>query len=94
MAKYNGKLARISDFYCTKCGKKGFPVVRKVGKEREPGHLKKMYCLYCDEEVNMVEIKSGGKYTLENFEIEYKGGNFIEGCRIKPYKQFIAEQIL
>ena len=39
----------------------------------------------------MVEIKNKGKYTLEDFEIEYNEGNFINGERIKPYKQFIAE---
>ena len=91
MARYNIKLTKISDFYCTKCGKKGLPVIRKIGKEKEPGHLKKLYCLYCNEEVNMVEIKPNGKYTLEDFEIEFKGGNFIEGNRQKPYKQFISE---
>ena len=91
MAKYNGRLTKISDFYCTKCGKKGLPVVRKTGKEREPGHLKKLFCLYCQEEVNMVEIKPNGKYTVEDFNIEFKEGNFIEGNRQKPYKQFLAE---
>ena len=35
----------LSDFYCTKCGTKGIPCFRTVGKEREPGHLKKLFCL-------------------------------------------------
>ena len=35
----------LSDFYCTKCGIKGIPVFRTVGTEREPGHLKKLFCL-------------------------------------------------
>ena len=33
-----------SDFYCTECGRKGIPIIRIAGKEREAGHLKKLYC--------------------------------------------------
>ncbi len=39
----------VSDFYCTKCGRKGIPIARKQGQQREPGHLKKLYCLACAE---------------------------------------------
>lgn len=39
----------------------------------------------------MVEIKAGGKYTLEDFEVEYKYGNFVDGNRLMPYKQFISK---
>lgn len=91
-ATNNLKLSRLSDFYCTKCGHKGLPIIRKAGKEKEPGHLKKLFCLYCQDEENMVEIKSSGKYTLEDFLFEYNNGNFVDGKRVKPYKQFIAEK--
>lgn len=87
----NARLNCLSDFYCTYCGHKGIPVIRKVGAERESGHLKKLFCLYCQQERNMVEIRNKGKYTLETFEIEYNGGNFVNGERVKPYGQFIAE---
>lgn len=87
----NTRLQKLSDFYCTCCGHKGIPIFRVAGKEREPGHLKKLYCLYCEQEKNMVEIKASGKYTLEDFNIEYNYGNFTEdGERKFPYKQFIA----
>ena len=46
----------LSDFYCTKCGMKGIPVFRTIGQEREPGHLKKLFCLHCQEETNMAEV--------------------------------------
>ena len=85
------RLANFSDFYCTCCGHKGIPIIRKSGKDKEPGHLKKLFCLYCNDEKNMVEIKGNGKYTLEDFLIEYNNGNFINGERQLPYKQFIAE---
>lgn len=85
------RLQNFSDFYCTKCGHKGIPIIRKSGKAKEPGHLKKLFCLYCNEEENMVEIKQKGSYTLEDFLIEFQNGNFENGERKMPYKQFLAE---
>lgn len=81
----------ISDFYCTCCGHKSYPIIRKAGKAKEPGHLKKLFCLYCNSEQNMVEIKQKGRYTLEDFLTEFNNGNFINGERRLPYKQFIAK---
>lgn len=81
----------LSDFYCVCCGNKGIPVFRTIGQEREPGHLKRMFCLYCQKEQNMVEIKLRGKYTLTDFWIEFEHHNFDEnGNRITPWKQFIS----
>ncbi len=79
-----------SDFYCTKCGNKNFGIIR-TGKLKEPGHLKKLWCATCKTEENMVEIKQKGSYTLEDFLIEFENGNFENGVRKLPYKQFIAE---
>lgn len=82
----------LSDFYCTCCSHKGIPVFRTRGKEKEPGHLKKLFCLYCQREVNMVEIRPMGKYTLDDFLIEYNNHNFDKnGNRIEPWKQFVAK---
>ena len=82
----------LSDFYCTLCSHKGIPIIRVVGQERPPGHLKKLYCLYCGKETNMVEIRPAGKYTLNDFLIEYDNHNFDEnGNRIESWKQFIAK---
>lgn len=81
----------VSDFYCTCCGNKGICIPR-VGKYREPGHLKKLYCLTCDKEVNMVEIRPHGKYTIYDFWLEYSTHNFDEeGNRIKPWKEAIRD---
>ena len=81
---------KMSDFYCTICGNKGIPIFRTVGQEREPGHLKKLFCLYCQKETNMAEIRSIGKYSLNDFWIEYEYGNFTkEGERIEPWKIFV-----
>lgn len=80
----------MSDMYCTQCGKKNIPVQRRVGREREPGHLKKMWCIYCNKEVNMVEVRDFGTgYTKEDFYWEYENGNFNEdGTRKLEFGQF------
>ena len=66
----------LSDFYCTRCG----------------CHLKKLFCLNCQDEVNMVEVRSIGKYNLDDFWIEYEYGNFDEeGNRKEPWKQFVSK---
>lgn len=63
-----------SDFYCIKCGKKGTPILRKTNKQRVKGHHKKMYCPWCKEVHNSVEIRSYG--DLEKFQEDYKNGVF------------------
>ena len=83
-----GKFTVDNEFYCTQCGKRGFSIPRKVGKEREAGHLKKMYCLNCHKEQNFVECKPFTKYDKEDFIVEFEYGNFnTNGKRIKTYGQ-------
>ena len=77
------KCSITSEFYCTKCGRKGIPIARKKGQQREPGHLKKLYCLYCQQEINHVEIRPYGSYKYEDFLEEYNLGRFFEGHRLK-----------
>ena len=71
-----------SDFYCTGCGRKGCPIFRKKGQESASGHLKKLYCLTCKDEVNHVEVRPIGKYTYEDFLHEFNSGVFINGERV------------
>lgn len=86
----------VSDFYCTKCGRQGLPIIRSRGKAREPGHLKKLYCPYCKKQHNMVEVRPFGQYKYEDFLIEFTQGNFDEeGQRINPsWRGFIANHQL
>ena len=74
--------ASLSDFYCTHCGSRGIPIVRKAGQSREPGHLKKLFCLKCKTETNHAEVRPYGSYRYENFLEEYSLGRFFEGKRI------------
>ena len=89
-----GKMT-FSDMYCTYCGRKNIPIPRKAGQEREPGHLKKMYCIYCKKTVNMVEVKDFGTgYTVDDFKWEYDNGNFKDGERILSFGDFRAKMNL
>jgi len=79
-----------NEFYCTQCGNKGLPVVRKKGAEREAGHLKKLFCLHCQKEVNFCEIQPfAQRYTYQDFLLEFEQGNFNkEGNRVMPFGKF------
>ena len=78
-----------SDFYCVFCSNKGIPVIRQNGAQREKGHLKRLFCLYCNKETNHVEIRPFGNYNLEDFYQEFNHKNFDEnGNRKLVYSQF------
>ena len=81
----------ISNMYCTCCQKKGIPIPRSR-RSKEPGHLKKIFCLTCQKETNHAEISENSKYTLEDFYFEFEHGNFDEeGNRYDPsYRHFKA----
>ena len=88
----NPRTYNFSDFYCTQCSCKSVPIVRKAGQQREPGHLKKLYCLHCQKETNHVEIRYPSKYTLDDFWIEFTHNNFTkEGTRKEPWRQFVSK---
>ena len=77
-----------NEFYCTRCGSKGIPIVRKRGQEREAGHLKRIFCLKCQEEVNHVECKPFSHYEYCDFLTEFDNHNFDdEGNRKMTYGQ-------
>lgn len=90
MARQNNKSHMVtSEMYCTECGKRNIPISRNIGQTREPGHLKRMYCVHCQKETNMVEIRPyGKKYTLEWFNLEYQMGNFKDGQRVISLSDF------
>ena len=67
----------VHDFYCVKCGKKGLPCYRRKSHQHEKGHLKKLYCIYCNEEVNHYECYSYD--DVNKFKEKFKKGVFING---------------
>ena len=77
------------EFYCTCCGKKGIPICRDGRKIKEKGHLKKIYCINCQREVNHVEVVEQSKYNKAVFIDEFKSGNFDKsGNRVIPLKEW------
>lgn len=81
----------VSEFYCTKCGKRGFDVPRKAGSQREAGHLKKLYCIYCKNDCNFAEVRPFGDYGVNEFKVEFENGNFTDdGLRKETYRQCLA----
>ena len=72
----------ISEMYCTECGKKGIDIPRKVGKEREAGHLKSLYCINCKKVTNHAEVRPFGKYNKEDFLIEFENGKKVAAQNI------------
>lgn len=51
----------ISYCICPNCKNK-FPIPRKGASNREKKHLKKIWCPFCKEEVNMMEIREQDFY--------------------------------
>lgn len=65
------------DFWCVKCGRKGIPCQRKKGHQHSRGHLKKLFCIYCNEEVNHYECRT--LEDVENFKRKFQEGVFKNG---------------
>ena len=80
----------VSKFYCLNCHNEGICIPRNNGRNREPGHLKNMYCIHCKKNFNHVEIRSfHSDYTYDDFLLEVKYDNFTkEGIRKEPYRVF------
>lgn len=74
------KSTTTSEFYCCRCGAKGMPVIRKQSKQREKGHLKKLWCIHCKDEVNHVEIRPFDDYNYEDFKEDFEEGIFEEAA--------------
>lgn len=52
MAKYI-----FHSFFCPVCGQKMMDLPRKQGHKHKDFHRKKLYCPWCQREVNCIEIK-------------------------------------
>ena len=84
--KYN--IITDEEFYCTQCGNKGIPIPRRRTFKREAGHLKNLFCIYCNKETNHVECIPNSKYTKEDFIIEFENKNFTkDGQRKLTYNE-------
>lgn len=57
-------------FYCINCGNKGIPLMRNQGFKHQGMHRKKLYCVFCKQEVNHVECKTLDE--IEEFRINFE----------------------
>ena len=67
------------EFYCINCGKKGIPLARKRGHQHSSFHRKKLYCIYCQKEVNMVECKN--EFEVQEFLENYANGVYEDEAK-------------
>lgn len=66
----------ISDFYCTVCANKQM-LSRKKSKKKEKGHLKKLHCFKCKEELNHYEVREFDyDFDIEEFKNQIANGEF------------------
>lgn len=65
----------IHNFYCMSCGN-SIPLPRKLSKQKESMHRKKLYCPFCKTEANMVEVRSFE--DKEKFMQAFTNGDFKE----------------
>ena len=63
--------------------------MRKVGQDREAGHLKKLYCIFCNAEHNHAEVRPFGAYNADNFREEFDLGRFVDGLR-QPINELLG----
>lgn len=63
--KYN-----ISYFICPECDNL-FPLPRHKGSQRNKGHVKDLYCAYCNKVVKTTEIRIGDHYINNKGNIIY-----------------------
>ena len=63
-------------FYCMKCGNKGLDIPRRVSHKHGKHHRKKLWCIYCKQEVNHIECKT--LQDVEEFKEKFAAGEYKE----------------
>ena len=67
--------------------------MRPKGQMREPGHLKKLYCMHCKKFVNHAEVREIGGYTEEDFKKEFELGRFKDGQRVESENLLLCTNV-
>lgn len=60
----------ISYFVCPECGNV-LPLPRKKSRRREKGHIKDLFCVYCNKVVKTTEVRQGDAYMRLDGSIIY-----------------------
>ena len=70
------KKTMLHEFYCIKCGNKGIPIQRKASSQRNKLHKKKLYCIYCKEQINHIECRN--IEDVNSFKEKFNNGEYQE----------------
>lgn len=73
----------FSSFYCPKCGKKIIDLPRPRSLQRNAFHRKKLYCFWCKQTFNGIEVRNEVE-RLEFLE-DFENGVYIEEA--VPYEE-------
>lgn len=72
----SGRDYTTHDFYCLNCGRRAIPIARHTGHMHGKFHYKRLYCPWCRNTVNHIEIRTGEE--LKEFQEKYTAGEYKE----------------
>ena len=61
MKKYRNKAINMSTFICSICDKATYELPR-IHRQREKGHIKDLFCPWCNKVTKCTEIRPGDGY--------------------------------
>lgn len=73
------KINNDSTFWCINCGNKGIPIIRKQDSLKKAFHRKKLYCLHCKKEMNMIECLT--PFDIEQFKTAFANGDYLKEAK-------------
>lgn len=74
-----GNKFSIHSFYCPMCGKKTMEIPRKMSLQRGTFHRKKLYCPWCKETLNQIEVRDEQEYL--EFKKAFEEGVFTNEAK-------------
>lgn len=74
-------------FFCIICGRAGIPLQRNRGFRKGQFHRKKLYCPWCHEMTNCVEVRN--LEEEEKFTNDFKEGKFLE--EVEANREYLKE---
>ena len=63
-------------FWCIKCGNRGLDIQRKINHKHGKHHRKKLWCPWCEQEVNCIECRNDSE--VYDFKMMFEDGEFKE----------------
>lgn len=78
-----------SDFYCPKCGRRAFTLIRPRSLTREAFHKKKLYCPWCKDVYNCIECRNDGE--AYQFRMDFEDGLYEDEAY--PFRDTLEEKL-